>query len=113
MNHVVKVNISGPVGLLRKLCDFGDMKPLVLYCAKKADKWPNITKQKGENEMKIHIWKGLPEGELLKKIYVCPQCGLEVPSLKCRIIDVRKPNQADNWIEICQECQEEEVKKPC
>ncbi len=58
--------------------------------------------KKGGNEMKIYV-NGL-------KIFICPECGLEVPSLKCKVIDPQKPNRDDNWIEICQKC-EEEVKE--
>ncbi len=48
--------------------------------------------------MKIHI-----DGQ---NVYVCPKCGLEVLSLKCKVIDPQKPNRDDNWIELCQKCEE-------
>ena len=38
------------------------------------------------------------------KYYLCDNCRAEVISLKCIIIDPSKPNQSDNWIELCREC---------
>jgi len=38
------------------------------------------------------------------KYYLCGNCKKEVTSLRCWLIDPSKPNQSDNWIELCQEC---------
>jgi len=58
--------------------------------------------------MKIHFDKGIFMDEKNSgKGYFCDRCGEEVYSLKCRIIDLRRPNQDDNWIELCQKCEEE------
>ena len=60
--------------------------------------------------MKLYIWRGYPgdpERKMIKKIYICNHCRKEVPSLKCKVIDPQRPNQDDNWIEKCRECDEE------
>ncbi len=43
--------------------------------------------------------------------YICNKCKAEVPSLMCRIIDLSKPDTPENWMEICDQCYEEEVKE--
>lgn len=43
--------------------------------------------------------------------YLCNKCGNEVLSLMCRIIDITKPDTPENWLELCDQCQKEEVKE--
>ncbi len=42
--------------------------------------------------------------------YLCNKCKREALSLMCRIIDITKPDTAENWLELCDRCHDEEVK---